>query len=163
MGVTGDACIGCPGGRGIASSGVVGATESCDEVNPAGGAFGTRPAFAHDGAHDCALPWVMDCWFLQGCPLPFPVVLSCIVELKETYVCSSRSKIAGLCLRLKGAMVYNYVQRYACRGQLNNKRKLLENGFELALWLSFRLLRISNGKCLLYRRTDLLTRSTDLC
>ena len=43
------------------------------------------------------------------------------------------------------------------------KRKLLENGFELALWLSFRLLRISNGKCLLYRRTDLLTRSTDLC
>ena len=41
--------------------------------------------------------------------------------------------IAGLFLRLKGAMVYNYVQRYACRGQLNNKRKLLENGFELAL------------------------------
>ena len=59
LGVTGDACIGCPGGRGTVASGVVGASDSCNGVNPdvddaasLAGACGARLAVAHGGAHD---------------------------------------------------------------------------------------------------------------
>ena len=95
-------------------------------------------------------------------PVPFPVVLDCIVcNLRVSTRC--RRKL-GLFLRLKGAAVYMYKDyyKYACRDKLQQEYKQLENGFELSLRFSFRLFGISDGKGLLKRWTDSLTRFTNL-
>ena len=64
----------------------------------------------------------------------------------------------------KGAAVWcvQGILRICVQGQITTKHKQLENRLELALRFSFRLFGISDGKGLLKRRTDFLTRFTDL-